>query len=588
MQGGRFSFLLFAFISLVFISNIAHADKFKSVDEILAQTDSIALTSKDSAVIFLINRIDQQEYTNSELFQLYSKAGELNFENQFFEVSENYFNLSLEFVDKLDNEEGYVNTILDLGRIQRRLGNYEKALQYDMEALSIIENSDDKKKRALVYNYIGIDHYRFRNFNEAILYFTQSMKLREEISDSIGIADCYNNLGMIYDDEGDKEKALESYEMAYDIYERLNEADGQAATYNNVAGIFYQKNDLTKVMEYMLKSLEIRKKDGDIRKLSFTYLNIASVYFMMGDIDQSITFNLEGLKLASQIQAKSQLRRAYQSLSEAYAKLGKFEQAFDYHVLFARVNDSIFEENKVRSMAEMQIKYESAKKEIENQLLKSENEIKSRNQVWLSIIAFVLVALLLVLIYFFRLRNKSLKQEKSLAEIEKTRNEQQKQHLQDKVFAEKQINQLQKDKFNTDLKHTNHQLANSTLSLINKNEVLGEIRSKLNLLAEKGIEVSEINSYINQNLDMDTDWKKFKFEFDEAHPQFFERLHNSYPDLTETYLKICAYIRIDLTSREIADLLNVSQSAINKNRQRLRKMLALEAEADLNEFLKQF
>lgn len=587
MQEGKLNTLSFIIISLLLFSNISQASKFTTADEILAHTDSMVLVSSDSAIIFLINSIDQSKFTNSELFLLYKKAGELNLQNQFYEPSENYFMQALEFAKKNENKEGYANTLLNLGRIHRRLGNYETALKFDMEALSIVEKSDDTRKTALIYNYIGIDLYRYRNFSEAILYFTQSLKLRESISDSIGIADCYNNLGMIYDDEGDKDKALKTYEQAFHIYERLDEKDGQAAAYNNMAGIYYQKNDLAKVMEMMLKALDIRKKDGDLRKLSYTYLNIASVYYMMGDLDQSIKFNQQGLKLAEEIGAKSQKRIAYQSLSEAYAKLQKFDKAFEYHVFYSQVKDSIFEENKVRSMADMQIKYESEKKEIENQLLKNENKIKTRSQVLLIIIAVVLAALLLVLIYFFRLRNKSLKQEKTLAGIQISKDQQEKQHLQDKVFAEKHINQLQKEKYESGLKHKSNQLANSTLSLINNNEVLGNIKNEIISLNGDGADFSSIISYINQNLDLDMDWNKFKVEFEDAHPQFFEHLHNSYPDLSETYVKICAYIRIDLTSREIADLLHVSQAAVNKNRQRLRKMLELEPETDLAEFLKE-
>jgi DNA-binding NarL/FixJ family response regulator len=75
-------------------------------------------------------------------------------------------------------------------------------------------------------------------------------------------------------------------------------------------------------------------------------------------------------------------------------------------------------------------------------------------------------------------------------------------------------------------------------------------------------------------------------DFEEAHPGFFNRLKQDFPDLSETYQKICAFLRIDLTSKEIADLLYVSIAAVNKNRQRLRKKMNLEAEADLNEFLK--
>jgi flagellar basal body-associated protein FliL/DNA-binding CsgD family transcriptional regulator len=247
----------------------------------------------------------------------------------------------------------------------------------------------------------------------------------------------------------------------------------------------------------------------------------------------------------------------------------------------------MFTQESSKQLSAFEVKYETEKKEIENQLLKQENETKSRNQWILITLVSVLLVLTILLIYFVRLRTKSHKQQKALNEIELSKTEQEKQHLEDKVFAEKQINRLQKDKYSSELEHKSSQLANSTLSLINKNEVLRKLKSEIVAVNGNGSDFSEILNIINQNLDLDIDWNKFKVEFEEAHPQFFERLYKAYPNLSETYIKICAYIRIDLTSREIADLLHVSQAAVNKNRQRMRKMLALEAEADLGLFLKE-
>jgi tetratricopeptide (TPR) repeat protein len=391
---------------------------------------------------------------------------------------------------------------------------------------------------------------------------------------------------MVYDDQGDKAKALSNYKNALSVYEDIHELDGIAAAYNNIAGIYYQQNDFSKVTDYVLKSLDIRKKEGDKRKLSFTFLNIAALYYSMDSIELSIKYNLNGLQLAKQIGAKSQKRIAFKGLSDAYLKKGDFEKAYHYQILYSQVKDSIFEENKTRAIAEMHTKYETNKKEMENLLLKNENKVKSRNQIILIVIVAGLFLLLIMLIYYLRLRSKTHKQQKAIAEIQLAKKEQEKKHLQDKVFAEKQINRLQKEKFTNELVHKNEQLTNSTLSLINKNEVLGNLKKDVKSLDVSHDEKSKIVSYINQNLDMDADWKKFRLDFEEAHPGFFRRLKQDFPDLSETYQKICAFLRIDLTSKEIADLLYVSIAAVNKNRQRLRKKLNLEAEADLNEFLK--
>ncbi|RLD56955.1 MAG: hypothetical protein DRJ05_10485 [Bacteroidetes bacterium] len=562
----------------------------KQVDTLMNLGEYYLETNQDSALYFYRKAIDLEtnnpQRNDSTLFQLLFKVGEINKENQFYEVAGGYFKKALEAAPKFDDRELSLNVLIELGRINRRLGNYDLALEYDLKALSIVETLSNPKRLSLIYNFIGIDYYRYHNFDDAILNFNRSLEIRQKTLDSIGIADCYNNLGMVYDDIGDTASALDNYTKSLIIYEKKDEYDGIAASLNNMAGIYYQQDNFQMVMNYMLKALEIRRKAGDKRKLSYTLLNIASLYLSTNEIKKSIELNLEGLQLAKEIGAKSQKKIAYKGLSDAYFETNDYLDAYKYHILYSSVKDSIFKENKSRAIAEMQAKYETEKKEIENQLLKNENKAKSRNQIILIVAIVALILLLLMLIYYLRLRGISHRQQKALAHIELARKEQEKQNLKDKVFAEKQINKLQQEKFDIDIKHKNKELANSTLSLINKNEVLGKLRADIKSLEAPHTGQSEIISYINQNLDTENDWKKFKVEFEEVHPGFFDRINKTYPDLSETYIKICAFLRIDLTSKEIADLLHVSVAAVNKNRQRLRKKLNLEAEADLGIVLK--
>ena len=554
------------------------------IENLLKEADSIAKMKPDSAVLFLNHWIDNDKYARYE-FEIVAKIGEIYKNKQDYTTSKKYFLKAYEIASKSQNSTFQSETLLELGRISRKLGNYDQALQYDLEALAIIEKEGKQKLYGLVCNYIGIDHYRYHNYEEAILYFNRSIKARKERGDSIGIADCYNNLGMVYDDQGELDKAFATYQKALSIYDNLNELDGIAASYNNMAGIYYQKNDFPKVIEYMSKVLDIRRKDGDKELLSFSLLNTASLYYAIKDIEKSIELNLEGLQLAKEVKAKSQKRRAYKGLSDAYLFMENYKKALEYRLLYEKVKDSIFEENKTKAIAEMHTKYETEKKEIENQLLKTENEKKTRYQIFLVSISAVLIALVLLLVYYLRLRSHSLKQQKELSQIKLTKKEQEIKHLQDMVVAEKQINQLQKENYEAALEHKNKQLMTSTACIVNKNEVLGKLKVEIKAMKSDFKEKSEVLRFINNNIDMDTDWNKFKMDFEAAHPGFFDRLNASFPGLSDTYQKIAAFLRIGLSSQEIADMLFVSIASVNKNRQRLRKKLGLEANADLTQFL---
>ena len=96
-----------------------------------------------------------------------------------------------------------------------------------------------------------------------------------------------------------------------------------------------------------------------------------------------------------------------------------------------------------------------------------------------------------------------------------------------------------------------------------------------------------IMSLINKNISNDNDWKVFEELFDQAHENFFKRMKSTYPDLTQSDLKLCAYLKLNLSSKEIAPLLNISFRGVETRRYRLRRRMALDADKNLVEFIMQ-
>jgi DNA-binding CsgD family transcriptional regulator len=179
-----------------------------------------------------------------------------------------------------------------------------------------------------------------------------------------------------------------------------------------------------------------------------------------------------------------------------------------------------------------------------------------------------------------------LQQEKKLSALEIDKKASENRILEDRIFAEQQINRLEREKYQAEIKLKNADLASSTLCLINRNEILGEIKAKLKLNQSQNTEIiSEIVQLINTNTDIDQEWHKFKTTFENIYPGFFDRLSRNFPQLTDLDIRLSAYLLINLSSREIAGLMNVSIDATNKSRQRLRKKLNLEPESDLAHFL---
>ena len=163
---------------------------------------------------------------------------------------------------------------------------------------------------------------------------------------------------------------------------------------------------------------------------------------------------------------------------------------------------------------------------------------------------------------------------------------------------ETEIINLKNQKLHYELRHKSQDLASSTMNLIRKNEVLLEINSDLDKLeedilskkdAEKTIEqLRKMQLYIKKNIQYDNSWKKFQENFDLVYENYLKRLGEQYPKLTVSDKKLCAYLKMNLNSKEIAPLLNMSYRSVEMSRYRLRKKLELDRNINLTDFLQKF
>ncbi|MCF8381263.1 MAG: hypothetical protein K9H49_16950 [Bacteroidales bacterium] len=174
---------------------------------------------------------------------------------------------------------------------------------------------------------------------------------------------------------------------------------------------------------------------------------------------------------------------------------------------------------------------------------------------------------------------------------EKLKNSEYEKRRRDKIIAEQDIIKLRNDKLNSEVSLKNMQLANYTMTLIGKNELL--IKIKEEIIRQKtelggrypNYYFDKVVSMIDSNISTDDDWKVFEMHFDQANEHFFKRLKSEFSDLTHSDMKLCAYLRLNLSTKEIAPLLNISVRGVEIRRYRLRKRLNLTTEEGLVEFL---
>ncbi len=141
------------------------------------------------------------------------------------------------------------------------------------------------------------------------------------------------------------------------------------------------------------------------------------------------------------------------------------------------------------------------------------------------------------------------------------------------------------------MKRKSRELANTTLTLAKKNEMLLDLKEELSRLGQRGTPPADSHRLlhlIDRNLNSEEDWAIFESHFNEVHEAFLKRIRKTHPRLTAGDLQLAAFLRMDLSSKEIAPLMHISVRGVENKRYRLRKKLGLAGNDNLNQYLQEF
>ncbi len=217
-------------------------------------------------------------------------------------------------------------------------------------------------------------------------------------------------------------------------------------------------------------------------------------------------------------------------------------------------------------------------------------------QTWWAWCIYALLFACCVYLWYKQQQKKFLRQQKEKLKLQQQRHleeqrELQYQHNIELEKNEKEIIKLKNDNLQAQIEMKNAELATNAMNLVQKSELLSGIKEQLLQLKNNGEQGKEskdlkkVISIINKELEINNDWDQFAVHFDEVHTNFLTTLKKNYPSLTSSELKLCAYLRLNLTSKELAQLMNISVRGVETSRYRVRKKLGLSAEQSLFDLL---
>jgi ligand-binding sensor domain-containing protein/DNA-binding CsgD family transcriptional regulator len=199
---------------------------------------------------------------------------------------------------------------------------------------------------------------------------------------------------------------------------------------------------------------------------------------------------------------------------------------------------------------------------------------------------FIVIAVYLIRIWYFRKLKKH--QEKIQNLVQKERDE----HLkQEAIINEQKLIKLKNEKLQTEVDSKSREVTNSAMNIVYKNELLQKIKGEIvnlkdpqgKILADE--QLKRLQKIIDEGMNDERDWNLFESSFNETHENFFKKLKSDHPDLVPNDLKLCAYLRMNMSSKEMASMLNISVRGAEIRRYRLRKKLSLSHDKNLVEFL---
>lgn len=447
-------------------------------------------------------------------------------------------------------------------------------------------------------NNEGIYEWQAGNYPEALEHFTKSYNLAKKNKDTVLIGTLLNNMGLVNWSMGNNDAAMESYKESSKIAEQLGDKPLLGLTHTNQSLVLKQEKKFDEAFEHNNKAIALFKELGDSRNLAIAYNNQGQLYRAAGQLDAALDNYFLSLgycnpktypegeavafqNLASTYREKGEIAKAFKparlahkisnklgnkiriseaclELSWLHEKLHRPDSALYYFKKHYNVEVEIMHKNQDEQLARNQAKLGMEVKNLRIENLQKEKEI-AKNQL-LVIIAGIVV--LLVLIGFFVYRYFSIMR-----------------------FKERQ---LELELLNTQniIEIKEQELKTYIIDLSKKNAVISSLQEEAPVTEVPGDSTEEeIAILLEQKILTDDDWETFRTRFMAIYPGFFVRIKESGILLTEAETRLLVLMRLELNSKDMANILGISPQSVRVCKMRLKKKLPADKYESVEDFL---
>jgi tetratricopeptide (TPR) repeat protein/DNA-binding CsgD family transcriptional regulator len=512
-------------------------------------------------------RLAKEIKSDKNIAQSYLNLGLLNVMSDSIKGAIIDYKNSLYYYKEVKDLHSQADVLIILGNLYFVVANYPEAMSMYSEALSLSKQSNYYEKLPFCYNNLGVIYFSLKDYNKALNYYTLALTIYEKQNDSVNIALAFGNIGSIYFRFGSFDIAQQYFLKEQKVYNELEDKDGIAQSLTQLASIYIKNNKPDSAI------INLKKSIGLYNSMNFGYRGpksiwVIKIYKMMGEsylmtknYELAINQLMKGYSLATNTNQKASIVESSMLLSTAYDSLKLIDSSYKYFKIYKYFSDSVLNEEKIRKIFQIEFQSKLDQKMIDKEI---EDNLAKAKQARTNLIYIIILFCLIFIIILFVLLLKLEKNKKAKIELEQI--------------------QLKKD-----LEFKNKEITTHVLYLLKKNEFILSISEKLkNIIPAIKVQnkklIADVINELKSGTSNDT-WKEFEIRFQQVHTSFYENLNDSYPTLTPNELRLCAFLRLNMTTKDIAAITYQSLNSIEIARTRLRKKLGLDKTDNLISFL---
>jgi tetratricopeptide (TPR) repeat protein len=489
------------------------------------------------------------------------------------------------------DQPGKLSSMLRLIWLYYTRTDYKKALDYAVKSRELAEKLEMKTEIALALDAMGVIYDDFGDKDKSSEYFFKSLKLYEELKNNRGMAQASSRIGVLYFKQKNYPKALEYLFISLDLAKKTNSLDGVSSNLNSIANVYSDQNEFQMALKNYMEALNIAIKARDVRMEGSISLSIGTTYLKMKDYHLSIEYFQRALAIFKMLNNLLRITKCQVQFGEYYLATNNYQKgmtyatdaleqgqkqgfkdvalsaaqllhklslamkdtlkAYRYATISSQLKDSLTNGEKQKTLTKLEAQYHFDKEQ-------AAKAIAQQRKDFITIILIILLISVVIILVLFWGRQK--------------------------VKAKNAV--LEKENLTKELDFKNKEMVLNVMSLMKKNEMLADLSEKLiqidgEATSPEGKDTIKKVAKELQKSQEEEIWKEFSLRFKEVHGEFYDKLLIKFPALSPNELKLCAFLRLNMSSKDIAALTGQRVSSLETARHRLRQKLGI-SNADVN------